>query len=355
MRTLQIHTDPPYEVEIGSGLLSEAGDRIYRLHAPSKALIVSDRTVDALYGGRVRRSLEDKGVEVSTFLFPPGESAKTWATAGELLERMAQAELSRGDVLVTLGGGVTGDLGGFAASVYLRGIPFVQLPTSLLAGVDASVGGKTAVDLPQGKNLAGAFHQPSLVLCDLDALDTLPIVHWKEGAAEALKCGILADRRLLDLFIEEKLQDRAEELLFRSVAVKGALVAEDPLDQGRRRLLNLGHTPAHAIERLSGFRIPHGQAVAMGLGVMAGASRRLGLMNEKDYNTIRGALSQLKLPLQVPYSADQLAHAARMDKKRSKRWIDLVIPYGVGDCRLEKKELTELLPLFRLGLEDVNG
>ena len=254
MRSVTVKTSATYEVLIGSGLLQKAGEAVKKVISPCKAAIVTDSTVVHLYEETVRQSLTEAGFSVCTFVFPAGEASKNIHTLSHLLEFLAKEEMTRTDLIVALGGGVTGDLAGFGAAVYLRGIPFVQIPTTFLAAIDSSVGGKTAVDLEAGKNLAGAFYQPKRVLCDTDVLQTLPEVVFADGIAEALKYGVLGDAALFEKIAGGDFRQDLEEIIETCVSMKRDVVEEDEFDTGKRQLLNLGHTFGHAIEQKSHFK-----------------------------------------------------------------------------------------------------
>ena len=253
--------------------------------------------------------------------------------------------------MAALGGGVTGDMAGFAAAVYLRGIRYVQLPTTLLAAVDSSVGGKTAVDLAAGKNLAGAFCQPAAVLCDTDCLKTLPPDVFADGAAEAVKTGVLADPSLFTLFEDGTLTADPGAVIARCVQYKAGVVERDEKEQGERKLLNLGHTVGHAIEKCSGYTIPHGHAVAAGLAVIARAAERLGWTEGPIAERIAVCLAKNGLPTGTDFPAETLAEAALSDKKRAGGDITLVVPRAIGRCELKTLPVAELLPVIRAGLE----
>ena len=348
--TVQVH--PTYGVLVGEGLLDRLGELSAGVSAGRRAAVITDDTVDGLYGGRAVRSLEGAGFSACKYVFPHGEGSKNLAVWGSILAFLAENRLTRSDLVVALGGGVTGDMAGFAAACYLRGISFVQVPTTLLAAIDSSVGGKTAVDLPQGKNLAGAFHQPALVLCDPLTLDTLPPDTLADGMAEAVKTGIIGDKALFELLSRESLspEDRTE-IILRCVELKRALVERDERDHGDRQLLNLGHTMGHGVEKLSGYRISHGQAVAMGTAAMARTAWRAGLSREDNAPAIIRALERRGLPTACPYGAGELAAAALSDKKRSGGRITVVIPERIGHSTLHTMAVEELEGLFALGLE----
>ena len=253
--------------------------------------------------------------------------------------------------MAALGGGVTGDMAGFAAACYLRGVRCVQLPTTLLSAVDSSVGGKTAIDLAAGKNLAGAFLQPAAVLCDTDCLRSLPAEVFADGAAEAIKTGVLDDEGLFALFEDGTLTTAPDEVIARCVRYKAGVVERDEKEQGERKLLNLGHTAGHAIEKCSGYAIPHGHAVAAGLAIIARSAEALGWTEEPIAARIAACLAKNGLPTGTNYTAEALAEAALADKKRSGGDITLVIPKKIGVCELKKVPIADLLPIIRAGLE----
>ncbi len=339
MERVRIRVDPAYDVMIGPGLINRAGELIAGVHAPCRAAVLTDDTVAALYGQKVLNSLKEAGFDPCLWAFPHGEEHKTMQTLASALNFLAESKLSRGDLAVALGGGVAGDLAGFAAAVYCRGIPFVQIPTTLLAAVDSSVGGKTAVDLPAGKNMAGAFHQPLLVLSDTDVIRALPPDLIRDGSAEMLKHGILADPKLFDDLRTGKWRERIDETIARNVEIKRDHVARDELDRGVRQMLNLGHTFGHAAETCSGFTLTHGQGVAMGL-VMA--ARAAGM----DPTPIEAACRKCGLPTACPYPAAELARAALSDKKRRGDRITLVLPEAIGKCALKTVPAAELPAIF---------
>ena len=319
--------------------------------APCHVAVITDSTVAPFYLEIVSASLRTAGFTVSSYVFPAGEANKNLSTFSDILEFLAENRLTRTDCIVALGGGVTGDMAGFAAASYLRGIRCVQMPTTLLSAVDSSVGGKTAIDLKAGKNLAGAFLQPTAVLCDTDCLSTLPADVFADGAAEAIKTGVLSDESLFSLFETGHLETAPAEVIARCVAYKAGVVERDEKEQNERRLLNLGHTIGHAIEKCSSYTIPHGHAVAAGLAIIARAAERLGWTQEPIAERIAACLAKNGLPTNTDYSAEALAHAASADKKRAGSDITLVIPKKIGVCELKKVPVTELLPIISAGLE----
>jgi len=351
VKTIDVHVDPAYTVSIGSGLLSRCGEVLRSAVGHCRLAVVADSNVAPLYLERVTASLQAAGYPVCTYIYPAGEANKNLDTLSDILEFLAAEHLTRSDCVVALGGGVCGDMAGFAAGCYLRGIRYVQLPTTLLSAVDSSVGGKTAIDLKAGKNLAGVFLQPAAVLCDTDCLATLPPKVFADGAAEAIKTGVLCDESLFSLFDTDDLQSDIGEVAARCIAFKAKVVEEDELDNGVRRTLNLGHTAGHAIEKCAGFTLTHGHAVAIGMVIMARAAEKLGWCEEPCADRIAAVLRRNHLPTTTEYTAEQLAEAALSDKKRRGDSISLVIPRKIGECYMKKVPVTELEAILRAGLE----
>lgn len=349
MERIQVKTAPPYEVLIGPNLLKESGEHLKKVLPTNRTAVITDSTIAPLYLETVRESLTRAGYEVSTHVFPAGEGSKNMTTLSGILEFLASIPLTRTDSLIALGGGVVGDMAGFAAACYLRGIQYVQMPTTLLSAVDSSVGGKTAIDLKAGKNLAGAFLQPSMVLCDTDCLKTLPREVLADGAAEAVKTGVLSDESLFALFEDGTLTANPPEVIARCVAYKAGVVERDEKEQGERKLLNLGHTIGHAIEKCSDYKIPHGHAVAAGLAIMARSAERQGLTEEPIADRVCACLKKLHLPTVTDYTPEALAEAASADKKRAGDEITVIIPKKIGKCELKKIPVKTLLPMIQTG------
>lgn len=349
-KRIPIGVNPPYDVIIAPGLLDEAGARLTGEIGPCRAAVICDSRVAGLYLDRLRQSLEAAGFEVFSYVFPAGEEQKNLGTLGEILEFLAESELTRKDCVVALGGGVCGDMAGFAAGCYMRGIKYIQMPTTLLSAVDSSVGGKTAVDLQAGKNLAGLFVQPAMVLCDTDCLKTLPPQALADGMAEAVKSGVLDGERLFALCEAETPDYPA--IIAGCVRFKGRVVELDEKEQGLRKTLNLGHTPGHAIEKCSNFAISHGHAVAMGLSIMTRSAVTQGLCSAKDAERIINALEKAGLPTKTELSPAELAKAALADKKRAGSSITVVLPTGIGSCKLKPIPVTELEAVFKAGMEE---
>lgn len=350
MKTITVSASRTYDIRIGHGLLTTLGEAVRGLGKVEKVFLVSDTQVYPLYGGAAEASLKAAGYSVSSFVFPAGEESKNGETFLKLLNALAQAGLSRSDLLVALGGGVVGDLAGFAAACYLRGIRFVQIPTTLLAAVDSSVGGKTAIDLPAGKNLAGAFYQPSLVLCDLDALDTLPEDIFRDGCAEVIKYGVLYDPELFSQLEASGLDFDREAVIARCVTLKRDVVMEDKKDTGSRMKLNLGHTFGHAVEAHSRFTLSHGKSVAIGLAIIARASASMGICSEADAAWIVSVLKAFGLPVQTQYTAEALLPYLLSDKKRSGGTVNLILPEAIGRCVVSPTPVSQLQSILQAGL-----
>lgn len=330
------------DVLIARGLLDAAGEKLAEVIKPCQAVVVSDANVAPLYGQRVVDSMRKSGFSPELVVLPAGEATKCGAQYLALLETFARAGLTRTDLVVALGGGVIGDLAGFAAATYLRGIAVAQIPTTLLAAVDSSVGGKTAIDIEAGKNLVGAFHLPIRVLCDPSTLATLPPEQMAAGMAESIKYGVLFDEALFESLANGTPPDLGDTIT-RCVALKQAVVARDFTDKGDRQLLNLGHTFGHAIEACSSFSILHGEAVAIGMRMAARAAVILGVAEEDICADVTAAIAEAGLPIATSYTAPELTAAALHDKKRAGGTIKLVLPTRMGKCVLHP------LPVERLG------
>ena len=350
MTTVTVRASRPYEVTIGRGLLDTVGRQAAGQWKGRSAAVVSDSTVAPLYLNRVKDSLERAGFRVHSFVFPAGEDQKNGGTYLKLLEFLAARRLTRADGLIALGGGVVGDLAGFAAATFLRGVGVLQLPTGLLAAVDSSVGGKTAIDLTNGKNLAGAFYQPQAVLCDLDTLDTLPAEVCADGCAEVIKYGMIGDPALLARLETVDFRADPEELVARCVAQKRDLVEQDEFDTGARQLLNLGHTLGHGVEACSGYTVSHGRAVAIGMTLVTRAAVAFGRCPAEVLPRLRRLLERYGLPDATAYSAQALYEKTLSDKKRSGDTISLVVPIAWGASQLVRIPVSELPAWIERGL-----
>ena len=344
MKTVTVKASKTYDIHIGSGLLGTLGTEAKKLGKANKVCIVSDSTVWPLYGSIAMDSLQCCGFECICFVIPAGEQSKNSQTYLELVNYLAENKLTRSDLIVALGGGVVGDLAGFAAATFLRGIRFIQIPTTLLAAVDSSVGGKTAIDLPAGKNLCGAFCQPSLVLCDTDVLNTLPPDIFQDGCAEVIKYGILYDPALFSHLEKNGLSFDREAVITRCVELKRNVVIEDEFDTGARMKLNLGHTIGHGVEARSNFSLSHGKSVAIGMAIVCRASQC------PDTNRILAVLEQFKLPITANYPVDDIYTYTLSDKKRSGSTVKLIIPRIIGECDIVPVPVESLRSFIEAGL-----
>lgn len=336
MIKIEVNASRKYDVVISSGILEKAGEYIKQVAKGKNAVIVSDDNVFALYGEKVKASLEASGYNVITFVFDHGEESKNIYTYKSLLEEMYKHRVTRADSIIALGGGVVGDLAGFAAATYQRGIGFVQIPTTLLAAVDSSVGGKTAIDLDGGKNQVGAFYQPWLVFCDTDTLKTLPQKEYACGAAEVIKYSVIGDEQMYNMLMEAPLNKQEEEIIARCVCAKRDIVQRDEFDTGERMLLNLGHTFGHAIETCSSFEILHGQAVAIGMQIMAKSAYAQGYCSSETLEAIVAILKKYNLFAQVEFTSEQMIKEILADKKATGSGISIVVPRKIGKCDIIK-------------------
>jgi shikimate kinase/3-dehydroquinate synthase len=326
-----------YDVRVQPGGLDALGAALKRRNLPGPVALVTDENVGAIYMHRALKSLHEAGYTCQPVIIPAGEASKNVATVSFLWEAFLEIGLERGSPVVALGGGVVGDLAGFAAATYKRGVPWVVMPTTLLAMADASLGGKTGADLAQGKNLVGAFHAPQLVLTDPQTLRTLPQEELRSGLAEVVKAGIIGDP---DLFARcargwEALAANWEEVVRRAMAVKIQVIEADPYEQGRRAALNLGHTIGHALEMLSGYELRHGEAVAIGMVVEARIAEAIGLAQQGLADETRAALGNLGLPTEIPNGMDRrrILEAMQVDKKRSRGRVRFALPVRIGEVK----------------------
>lgn len=335
MTEISVPASSRYDVIVNAHILKDAGIYLQQVLRPeSKVAIISDSNVWPLYGEQVQASLSQAGFQVLSYVFPAGESSKNAATYFEILNYLAQNQITRSDAMVALGGGVVGDITGFAAATYLRGISYVQIPTTLLAMVDSSIGGKTAIDLPAGKNLVGAFYQPKLVLCDPEVLNTLPSSIFSDGCAEVIKYGVLYDRKLFTHLLSKGLDFDREKVIVRCIELKRDAVCADEFDTGLRQKLNLGHTLGHGIEAQSNYCISHGQAVAIGMAMITKAAVTRKLCDATVLSDLLVTLEKFQLPSVSEYTAEQLYSSALSDKKRTSGSLNLIVPRGIGNCEI---------------------
>ena len=347
MKTVFVKTGRPYEILIEHGILDNAGEYIRPLTKAVRAVIISDTNVSPIYSDRVKDSLEKSGFETSVFVFEAGESSKRLSTIEKMYTHLFENNITRTDIIVALGGGVTGDMAGFAAATYLRGIDFVQIPTSLLAQVDSSVGGKTAVDLPAGKNLVGAFWQPVLVLIDPDTLNTLPEKFFKDGLGEVVKYGCIRSASLFERLENENARDFIDDIIFECVSIKRDVVEHDERDTGERAILNFGHTLGHALEKLNGYtNLTHGEAVAAGSAIITRISERHGLTAQGTAQRLENLLKKYDLPVTSEFPLAEIVNATRGDKKSTGKSIKFVFLKETGECFVQKINTADFGEFF---------
>lgn len=343
MKKVTVNTSTPYDILIERGLIDKSGELIRSVTGAKKACLITDSNVGAIYAERVTASLERAGFETALFAFPAGESEKRLDTVASMLSFMADFRMTRGDIVVALGGGVTGDMAGFAAAVYMRGVSFVQIPTSLLAQVDSSVGGKTGVDIPQGKNLVGAFHQPILVIIDPDTLETLSERFLRDGMGEVIKYGCIKDAALFRTLENENAFDIIEDIIETCVCIKRDVVDRDEKERGERMLLNFGHTLGHSLEKLYNFEgLTHGEAVAIGMVRLALAGEQAALTEKGTAERIKSLCERYGLPTSDPASSGELSELCKSDKKSGGDSVNLVLLKRIGESFIRKTPFSEL-------------
>ena len=336
MKKVHVNTGKPYDIFIERGITKNCGEYIRNVSKAKKAMIISDTNVSPIYGERVKKSLSEFGFDTFSFVFEAGEQSKRLDTIYSMYSELIDNAFTRSDIIVALGGGVTGDMAGFAAATYLRGIDFVQIPTSLLSQVDSSVGGKTGVDIPQGKNLVGAFWQPSAVLIDPDTLDTLTPHFFADGMGEVIKYGCIKSTELFDILEScDNIKSIIDDIIYRCVSIKRDVVERDETDKGERALLNFGHTLGHAIEKEHNFQeISHGQAVAVGMVMITKASEEKGISEKGTANRISELCRKYNLPVSDRISLKSIVKSSFSDKKSTGSSISLVVLDRIGSSRI---------------------
>ena len=338
---ITVNASKKYDIEIGRGLLSSCGKLIKSVVNSAKSIIITDSNVDLLYSSVVENSLTENGFEVLKYVLPAGEKSKSIENYANILTFLANSGAMRGDVIVALGGGVVGDIAGFVAATYMRGVNYVQIPTTLLAVIDSSVGGKTAIDLPEGKNLVGAFYQPEIVIADVDTFKTLPSDVWIDGMGELAKYAILTGGETERLVLDG-VEKNIERLVYLCINYKKEVVERDEFEKGERKLLNLGHTIAHAVEKLSGYTVTHGKAVAIGLAVIARACLNNGDIVLADYERVVKVLKKVNCSQDMGFDIKAVCKAAVIDKKLDADGITMVLLGGMGKPRLEKMSIERM-------------
>lgn len=344
MQRIHVNTSNPYDILIGSSMLEDCGVFVKEVTKASKIALVTDDIVDSLYSKKVMDSLEKSGFNVIKFVFPNGEASKCFKTLNNLYDFLAINEITRSDCLIALGGGVVGDLTGYASATFLRGIDFIQIPTTLLAQVDSSIGGKTAIDIPAGKNLVGAFKQPLAVICDISTLSSLKPEFFSDGMGEVVKYAMIRSHELFDILFEKDIKDNLEDVICRCIDIKRQIVENDEFDKGERMLLNFGHTFGHAIEKIQNFTgLSHGSAVSAGMCIITELAIKQGLCNDDTYTKLKDCLKKYNLPISVDIPYEELAKHCINDKKRDADNINLVISTEIGKSELRKVPINSLL------------
>lgn len=348
MRTVKVNTSAPYDILIERGLINNAGQYIKNVTNAQKAFLITDTNVEKFYAEKVLTSLKNNGFDTDIFVYEAGEKRKTLSTISDMYSRMADFNMSRKDIVVALGGGVCGDMAGFAAATYMRGINFVQIPTSLLAQVDSSVGGKTGVDIAQGKNLVGAFLQPILVLIDPDTLSTLPEYYINDGMAEVIKYGCIKDSGLFKTLENENALDIIDDVIERCVSIKRDVVSRDEKESGERMLLNFGHTLGHSLEKIYNFDgLSHGQAVAIGMVMITSASEKADITENGSTERIINLCKKYNLPVSDTADIKEIVKFCANDKKAGGGSVNLVLLKKIGESFIRKTPLGELENFIR--------
>ena len=350
MNKITVKASQSYDVIIGSGILQDADRYIPDVLKSRRTVIVSDDNVYPLYGEKLKNTLDTAGFEVYEFVFPHSEQSKSHETLLNLYGFLAASNITRSDSIIALGGGVTGDLAGFAAASFLRGIDYVQIPTSLLAQIDSSVGGKTAVDIPAGKNLVGAFKQPRLVLADTDTLSTLPEAFFDDGMGEAVKYGMIWSEKLFELIAAGNIKEHLEEMIVECVDIKREVVETDEFDKGLRMILNFGHTLGHSIEKTQNFcGLSHGKAVAAGMYLITRAAEKHGIIADNISDRLKACLDVNRLPSSVDITPETLFANSVNDKKRFSDDINIIICKTIGKADIVKMPVSEYRKLITEG------
>ena len=344
MLTVNVKASQSYEVLIQKGLLANTGEIVEKCVKSKKTAIVTDDIVDKLYSDIVIKSLTDKGFDVCKYVFPNGEHSKCSDNLNNIYDFLCKNSVTRTDSIIALGGGVVGDITGYASATYLRGVDYIQIPTTLLAQVDSSVGGKTAIDIPAGKNLVGAFKQPKCVICDIDTLKTLKRETFSDGMAEVIKYGCIKDSEFFEMLANGDALEHIDDVIETCVKIKRDVVNRDEKEAGERMLLNFGHTLGHAIEKIYNYTgITHGMAVAVGMVMMTKASEKHGLTEAGTAYKIEEVCATYGLPTTDDASLESIAEAAQTDKKTSGSSINVVLLEKIGTSFTKKVAISDLL------------
>lgn len=345
MKTIKVNTNPAYEVYIDNDILNSLSSimETNKIERNRKILVITDSNVEKIYLKQIKEHISSCKYNCDSFVIDAGEENKNLHTVEDILRYLANNNYQRKDVLLALGGGVIGDIVGLCASLYMRGMGYIQIPTTLLSAIDASIGGKTAVDLPEGKNLVGTFYQPKFVLCDLNILKDLPLDIYNEGLAEVIKYGIIKDSSILKLVINSK--DNLEEIISKCISIKSEIVSSDEKDNGIRRILNFGHTFAHAIEKCSNYSISHGKAVAEGLIFETKLSCNLNKCSDQFFKEVKDIIDTY-FNVKTNYSFDNLAETMKNDKKNNSDKITFVLVDGKENTFIEEVNINEIYKAY---------
>ena len=342
MEKVLVKASTSYEILIDKGILDNTGEYVRAVKSSGKAAIITDDNVDKFYGERVLKSLEQAGFSPKKYVFPHGEASKNHTTLLGIYDFLAENGYTRSDFIVALGGGVVGDTAGFAAATYMRGIDFIQIPTTVVSQADSSVGGKTAVDIGGGKNLVGAFHQPRLVICDTDTLNTLTPEFFSDGMAEVVKHGMIKSRELFDILSTKDIKENIVDIMRRNVTIKGQVVENDEREKGERMLLNFGHTLAHALEKYYDFTgLTHGCAVAGGMSMFTHIAERRGMCRTGVADKLDELLKKCGLPITDNAPMDELFKISLGDKKHLASGMNIVICSDIGESKVVRMSVDE--------------
>lgn len=345
MRRIKVKTSREYSVLVGSGAVENISSELSGILKAKRVMIVSDDNVAPLHLEKLKTKLESS-FECFTHILKNGEEHKNIDAVLGILSHMQEKEFDRNDAVVALGGGVVGDISAFSASIYMRGIDFVNIPTTLLSQVDSSVGGKTGVDFGGAKNIVGSFYQPRLVICDTDYLKTLPENIFADGCAEVIKYAFINDSELLKV-IEDGIKKNIDDIVYRCVSDKNDVVSNDEFDRGLRGLLNFGHTIGHAVESLSSYKISHGSAVSIGMRIVTEAFEKANICEKGVAEKLVSVLKANNLPLECGYSAEDITNAVRKDKKKSGDSISVIVPKELCKCEIEKMSFEKLYSIIK--------
>lgn len=358
MSDVRVNASTGYNIVIKNGLLKDIGAHISAFSKPVKVMIITDSNVDKLYSDNITKALKPFKFDVYNFVFKAGEGSKNFKTYMQAVSALNQNNFSKSDIIIGFGGGVACDLAGFVAATYLRGLRLVMVPTSLLCDVDASVGGKNAVDYEKIKNQVGTIYQPLSVLIDPQLLKTLPEKIFNDGMAEVIKYAIIDNMvvgkyKFFDLLESQNIEKSLEDIITASVAIKAKIVEDDEFDTGKRHILNLGHTFGHALEFASGYKMSHGVAVANGIDIICRYSVKSSKMDRSEYERIIKLLKKFSLIKKIKYTPHELESSLVHDKKIRGKNINLIVPYGIGDVRIDKTECSKLSSILKTSLQEI--